>query len=57
MDNEKVATVWHSAIGGILLLFAIVEATTEGLPSGGTSFYAAILSFTLAARKENSHAG
>ncbi len=57
MDNEKVATVWHSAIGGILLLFAIVEATTEGLPSGGTSFYAAVLSFMLAARKEGSHAG
>lgn len=57
MDNGKAAMIWHSAIGGILLLFAIVEAITEGLPSGGTSFYAAVLSFTLAARKEINHAG
>ena len=57
MDNEKVATVWHSAVGGVFLFFAIAQLATEGFPSGGTDFYVAVLSFTLAARKEDSHAG
>mgnify|MGYP000079478315 CR=1 FL=1 len=50
MDNEKVATVWHSVMGGVCLLFAIAQLATEGFPSGGIAFYAAVLSFTLAAR-------
>ena len=57
MQNEKVAMVWHSVMGGVCLFYAIAQVATEGLPSGGIAFYAAILSFQLAARKEDSHAG
>tara|TARA_R110002012_G_scaffold16958_23_gene64579 strand:+ start:3868 stop:4038 length:171 start_codon:yes stop_codon:yes gene_type:complete len=50
MQNEREAAVWHSVVGGLCLFYAIAQFMTDGLPSGGVAFYAAILSFKLAAR-------